>query len=218
MIKRTCEDRAPERVNFCEQPKISNHFIDTIQRNVKTTKGSYNNCGKWDALPMDVRVFLTECAEYMLSLEVVAKEGIEIKQKQEAGKGKILYERRSYVYAVGFQRTQNSEPEMGYLINEETIVDVNGQPVAEVYDYQSQEENGALTLYVPVCGVNDPIALKAAERSLKEAISRIKGKYHSAQSRQYNGDRPSGRMYGLGEAIDILEDTLAKVKKGDYDV
>jgi hypothetical protein len=39
-------------------------------------------------------------------------------------------------------------------------------------------------------------------------IAALKGKYHTAQSRQYNGGKPSGRMYGLGEAIDLLTEEV----------
>ncbi len=210
----------PEKISFCEQPKITNRFINTIQTKVKwpNSNGKY---GDWDGLPMDVRKFLKDCADYMLSLEIVAKEGIELKQSLEKARlereDKTLYEKSSYVYAAYFRRHSHDEPEMGFVINEDVLLDASGKIVYNVYDCQTRDDLGAMTMYVPVSKeISAADCPEYAVAVLQKLIESLKGKYYTAQSRQYNGDRPSGRMYGIGEAIDLLTDAVDRIKKGEY--
>lgn len=213
-------DERASKVNFCDRPQITNRFINTIQHKVKWPNGN-GEYGDWDGLPRDVRQFLHECAEYMLSLEIVAKEGIELKQALAKARlereGKTLYEKSSYVCAAYFRRSPPDEPEMGFVINEDVLLDASGKIVYNVYDCQTRDDLGAMTMYVPVSKkVSAADCPEYAVEVLQKLVEALKGKYYTAQSRQYNGDRPSGRMYGIGEAIDLLTDTADRIKKGEY--
>lgn len=87
----------------------------------------------------------------------------------------------------------------------------------QVYDCQTRDDLGAMTMYVPVSKeVSAADCPEYAVEVLQKLVEALKGKYYTAQSRQYNGDRPSGRMYGIGEAIDLLTDTADRIKKGEY--
>lgn len=60
------------------------------------------------------------------------------------------YVERGYIFACQFKRTKFSEPEWGYSINEDVLIDLLGNKVKEVYTIQTYPEQGTLRLYVPV--------------------------------------------------------------------
>lgn len=124
------------------------------------------------------------------------------------------YEEQGYVYPVQFWRTKDSQAEWGFLINEDVLLDNTGKPVKDVYNTETREDIDSLHLRVPfVVPASDPLTERdRLEVTLVKLSHEIALHYESAKERQTTAHALSGRMKGLAEALEIIEQYLENLR------
>jgi hypothetical protein len=157
--------RIHETKSEIKSPEVSNRYVRMIREKVKypNTDGEY---GAWDGLPLSVRQFLVECADYMLVLEVMAHER-DILDQQLRKAEKTLANRKEY----------------------EEALDMCDSATIEFFrrgSWKGNAENKRYALFI-----------------LRILLNKFRKKWNEAQDRQYHGGKPSGRMRGLCDAMNV---------------